>query len=114
LNPDWEFSYSLYTSTDDGNTWILLISGLSATDNNIGYYNWETSPSDNNPNYLIKVTTTGPDGKTYEDVCDSTFIILNTYTEDQNGITSTPAGWNAFIFLISFFILFYKRKKRKY
>ncbi|MFX1283612.1 MAG: NosD domain-containing protein [Promethearchaeota archaeon] len=56
VNDSWRnhlISYSVYYSTDGGNEWTLLVSGLTTTN-----YTWDTTLFEDNSTYMIKVVAT--------------------------------------------------------
>lgn len=63
-------SYSVYYSSDNGNTWNLLASGLGSTS-----YFWDTTILTSGDLYLIKIVATCSEGLIAEDTSDETFTI---------------------------------------
>ena len=66
-------NYTVYYSSDSGNTWLTLASSLAATS-----YQWDTTTVPEGIEYLVKVVATCTVGLSAEDVSDSIFTIQNT------------------------------------
>ncbi|MFQ5981179.1 MAG: right-handed parallel beta-helix repeat-containing protein [Candidatus Heimdallarchaeota archaeon] len=76
-------TYAVYSSSNEGVTWTLLASGLTATS-----YSWDTTTGPNGLSYLLKVAATCSEGGTTEDVSDGTFAIQNG---EPAATSSTPS-----------------------
>ncbi|UCE12180.1 MAG: right-handed parallel beta-helix repeat-containing protein [Candidatus Heimdallarchaeota archaeon] len=63
-------TYSVYYSTDAGNTWVQLVSGYSSTS-----YTWNTTVLPDHSNYMAKVVATCSENLTAYDISDTTFTI---------------------------------------
>ncbi|MFX0207509.1 MAG: nitrous oxide reductase family maturation protein NosD [Candidatus Hodarchaeota archaeon] len=105
-------TYSVYYSSDGGNTWVLLASNISGT-----AYVWNTSSLAIGSNYMVKVVTKCSEGLIAEDSSDSTFTLLNIYpttsssltTTTTSGLSSTPGLSIIIVFLTILIILRIKR-----
>ncbi len=82
VNVSWQSSvdswghavrYDLYYSSDGGEIWMLLVSGLTST-----WYSWNTSQAYDGSLYLVRVVATDGQGLYEEDVSDDTFSIQNS------------------------------------
>lgn len=96
-------TYSVYYSTDDGTTWIEVVSGLNTTN-----YTWDLTNIADETIVLIKVQTTDSVGFNSFSVTTSTFIIENPLLIS----TSTPS-WNVLLLLLSLFIMLLLRPRKK-
>ncbi|MHA2224431.1 MAG: right-handed parallel beta-helix repeat-containing protein [Candidatus Hodarchaeales archaeon] len=75
-------NYSVFYSTNEGNTWIQLISNLSGT-----AFEWNTTSVADGFNYLVKIVATDSALFTAEVTSDTTFTILND--RDHDGLLDT-------------------------
>ncbi len=102
-----EVTYSIFYSTDAGDTWIPLVEDLTTT-----LYTWDVSSVYNGDNYIIKVIVTCSTGLKSEDSSDATFsivggltTIVDTSSEDSEitsiATTSDSAGTSGWMFLYS-------------
>ncbi|GAG71864.1 unnamed protein product, partial [marine sediment metagenome] len=74
-------TFSLLYSSDAGNNWISITSGLTTTN-----YIWNTKTVDNGTDYLIRVIATCSLGLSGDDISNNVFTIINV----QTTTTSTP------------------------
>ncbi len=65
-----DVTYAVYYSSDNGNTWNLLISGLDSNG-----YNWDTTALIEGINFTIRVVATCTEGVTAEDVFNGSFMV---------------------------------------
>ncbi len=69
---DHNITYTLYYSSDNGASWLLLQTDLSVTT-----YDWDTNTVADGSEYLIQVVATCSEGLISSDFSDSPFIIEN-------------------------------------
>ncbi|MFX0093549.1 MAG: hypothetical protein ACFFBD_17490, partial [Candidatus Hodarchaeota archaeon] len=88
-------TYSLYYSSDNGTSWVIVASNLTNPN-----CQWDTTRVPNGSNYLLKVVATDSTGNTMLEVTNSTFKIQNPPTiiypnggEVLNG--SVTVQWSA-------------------
>jgi len=94
-------TYSVYYSSNTGNTWILLVAGLTETN-----YDWNTTTVRDGRNYLIKVVTTSFDGLSTENMLLGMLTIDNIQSDNTFLIIGL-----AFIAVFPEFYIFRKLKK---
>ncbi|MHA2271254.1 MAG: right-handed parallel beta-helix repeat-containing protein [Candidatus Hodarchaeales archaeon] len=90
-------TYAVYSSSNEGVTWTLLASGLTATS-----YSWDTTTGPNGLSYLVKVVTTCSEGGTTEDVSDGPFAIQNGEPTTTSSVPSeTTPALTGLVFLVA-------------
>ncbi|MHA2295581.1 MAG: right-handed parallel beta-helix repeat-containing protein [Candidatus Hodarchaeales archaeon] len=94
-------SYTVYYSSDSGETWLQLASDLTETN-----YQWDTTTEVDSSNYLVKVVSTCSDGLTTEYVSNVTFTIQNIIPSSDIFSWLIPITLILISFLFVLFILF--------
>ncbi|MFW9916100.1 MAG: nitrous oxide reductase family maturation protein NosD [Candidatus Thorarchaeota archaeon] len=96
---DHSITYGVYYSVDDGESWISIVSDLSATN-----YDWATTTAIDGSNYRIKVVARCSEGFTVEAISDP---ILKSQSEaSASGI---PMIMVSTLLILS---IFYRRRRR--
>ncbi|MHA2093616.1 MAG: right-handed parallel beta-helix repeat-containing protein [Candidatus Hodarchaeales archaeon] len=102
---DHPITYTVSYSSDGGNSWISLQTGLISTS-----YEWNTKTVSDGNTYLVRVVATCSEGFTKEDISGQ-FNILNV---EPITTTSTKApSWNAVLLLFSLFAILSWRRRKK-
>ncbi|MHA2104987.1 MAG: hypothetical protein ACW981_16280 [Candidatus Hodarchaeales archaeon] len=107
-------SFDLYYSSDDGNSWNLIINNL-----NTFSYQWNITELVNGPGYYVKVVATATyDGENLvsEDRTDNAFSIVHNVSINTQSFPTTIPGTPGFTLLIALFapflLILFRRKKK--
>ncbi|MHA2294024.1 MAG: right-handed parallel beta-helix repeat-containing protein [Candidatus Hodarchaeales archaeon] len=102
--------YSVYYSSNNGDTWTQLASELTTTS-----YRWNSTAVPNGFNYLIKVVTTCSEGTTVQDISDGTLAIQNAIptTTETSTTSSLIPGMTGLVLLVAMFTLLARRINSK-
>jgi parallel beta-helix repeat protein len=92
---DHDITYAISLSSDNGETWIQIISGLTSTD-----YIWDTTKVNNGASYLLMIKSTCSAGKSVSTISQMTFRILNTSNKWLNNLVISLVAALAAIFIM--------------